>query len=99
MTAIPTLETNVEIGPTIFGDVEVPNPVCSESVSRRDILGCRFANLVVDHLLLPILLRKERHELDDVGVVVVELIIRPVKAQDEGSRRIILLPEGNNGWH
>ena len=59
------------------------------------------ANLVVDHLLVPILLREERHEMNDVGVVGVELIFRTIKAQDERSRTrwIILLLGWDNRWH
>ena len=54
-----------------------------------------IANLVVNRLLFPILLREELHEINDVGVVLVELVIRPVKAQDERSR-ITLSPGRNN---
>ena len=58
-------------------------------------LGLSIANLVVDHLLVPILLREELHEFNDVGVVLVELVLRAVKAQYERSR-ITLYPTGNN---
>ena len=64
-------------------------------VRSQRCLGLSTANLVVDHLLCPILLREERHELDDVGVVRVELIPRPVKAHDE---RSVIMLGGDNGW-
>jgi len=66
------------------------------SASQRDYdLELSIANLVVDHLLVPVLLREERHELNDVGVVRVEMISRPVKTYDEGSKIMI---GGDDGW-